>query len=85
MTIRFSGITGLAIYFGIGALLHAVCYSAHFDFASAWTWGILLAWPFMIAGFVIGAGLLVLAILAAWVVFDDWRIARRRKGREIAT
>jgi hypothetical protein len=46
--VRFSGLPGLAIYVGIGALLHAIFHSPQFDWSSAWTWGWLLGWPFMI-------------------------------------
>jgi hypothetical protein len=33
------------LYFGVGALLHAIVYSATLDWHSAWTRAWLLAWP----------------------------------------
>ena len=43
----FAGVSGLALYLGIGALLHAIFVGAQFDWSSAWTWGWLLGWPVM--------------------------------------
>jgi hypothetical protein len=54
------------LYLGVGAMLHALFVSAQFDFHSAWTWGWLLAWPFMLGFWFIVAGLVVGAIVLAW-------------------
>lgn len=39
---------GLAIYLGIGAMLHALFVGPHFDWSSAWTFGWLFGWPIMV-------------------------------------
>lgn len=48
----------LAVYLGIGAMLHALFIGPHFDWSSAWTFGWLLGWPVA----------LVIAALSFWAV-----------------
>lgn len=49
----------IALYFGIGALLHLMFVGSHFDFSSAWTYLWLFAWPLML---VIWGGMLALGV-----------------------
>lgn len=37
---------GIFVYLGIGFLVLAISHGANIDWSSAWTWAILLAWPF---------------------------------------
>ena len=73
----------LAFYLGVGALLHALFIGPHFDWSSAWTWGLLLGWP---VGLMIGicaialmVSTVTLPILAAmwlWEKSEPWRNKR---------
>ena len=81
----FGKAISLALYLGIGALLHALIVGATFDWSSAWTWGLLLGWPVL---FTLGTLALGLAIMAAVFVgiaiehaLGKIRRARARKAR----
>ena len=56
----------LAAYLGVGALIHAAYIGPHFDWQNAWTWGVLLGWPFLIM--VWGLGLAVLVAIVVWLL-----------------
>lgn len=79
----------LAIYLGIGAMLHAVFVGPTFDWHSAWTFGWLFGWPVMFF-ITFWAGILGLAILGAvigclywWLdTFAHWRERRRNQKRK---
>jgi hypothetical protein len=45
IAIIFGPLIAMLIYFGIGAVFHALLVGAQFDWSSAWTWGTVLAWP----------------------------------------
>lgn len=81
----------LAVYLGIGALLHGVFVGPTFDWSSVWTFGWLLAWP---VGLLIAAGGIVISLVVTgiviWVGYSwiqmiaEWRAKRRAewsKGR----
>lgn len=86
---RFLVLVGLAIYLGIGALLHALFVGPHFDWSSAWTFGWLLGWPIMgvVGLFAFGLSVMAVTLPAMWI--SEWnekrqarnRIAARRQGR----
>ncbi|WP_332116016.1 hypothetical protein [Azorhizobium caulinodans] len=78
-----NGLKRFAIYLGIGAMCHALFYSATFDWNSAWTWGWLLAWPVALFVWFWSVVLIVIAISAVtgialvfWTALND----RSRKG-----
>jgi hypothetical protein len=84
----------LALYVGIGLLLHLMLIGSHVDPSSIWTWIVILAWPLAwlaflgsLIGIVLGCGLLGLAIFifVAWSK-QKWRIkaAMRREKRRMA-
>jgi hypothetical protein len=68
---KTEGLVALAVYLGIGALLHALMVGPHLDWWSAATWGWLIGWPAAVAiafwGLVLGV-----AALGAVVVFVVW-------------
>lgn len=48
-------LTATAFYIGIGAILHLILLGATIDWSSAWTYAIVLGWPFVVMGIVIVA------------------------------
>jgi hypothetical protein len=74
-------LVGLAIYLGIGAMLHALFVGAKFDWSSAWTFGWLLGWPIM--GFVglIAFGLVIMAVVFPLMWFQEWNERREARNR----
>lgn len=78
----------LAVYLGIGAILHALFVGAQFDWSSAWTFGWLLGWPIMLfmASWVLALGGLLVACLcwAGWEwlkIIATWRKKRRTESK----
>src|SRR3569832_1647739 len=61
---------GLAIYLGMGAMLHALFVGPHFDWSSAWTFGWLLGWPIMVVisfwTVIIGVAVLGAIVACLW-------------------
>lgn len=81
----------IALYLGVGALMHALFVSTQFDFSSALTWGWLLAWPLiafvMVLSFLGLAGIAILVLFLIGAVFltyysklQGW-VRRRRNAR----
>lgn len=79
----------LAIYLGIGAMLHAMFVGPQFDWSSAWTFGWLFGWPIalLIAGLSFWAALVALVVgigllVAGWEwlkTIAEWRERRRAR------
>ena len=78
---RFIALIGLAIYLGIGAMLHALFVGPHFDWSSAWTFGWLLGWPIMGVVALFAFGLAVMAIVFPLMWFDGWNEKRQARNR----
>jgi len=74
---RIMALIGLAIYLGIGAMLHALFVGPHFDWSSAWTFGWLLGWPIMGLLALFAFGLAVMAIVLPIVGISEWNEKRR--------
>lgn len=88
VSFSLGGLPSLAFYLGVGALCHAVFMGAHFDWASAWTWGWLLGWPAMMfvtfwVFALILAALVMFGLGVAWVIeaIGNRRRAARRMKR----
>lgn len=78
---RFMVLVGVAIYLGIGAMLHALFVGAHFDWMSAWTFGWLFGWPIMgLVGMFVFA-LVIMAIVLPLMWFEDWNEKRHARNR----
>lgn len=76
---------GLAIYLGIGAMLHALFVGPQFDWSSAWTLGWLFGWPimFLLANAALILALTIVAVVICclywWLdVYANWRETRKR-------
>lgn len=78
---RFLVLVGLAIYLGIGAMLHALFVGSHFDWSSAWTFGWLLGWPIMGLVGMVAFGLVITAIVFPLMWFQDWNEKRQARQR----
>jgi hypothetical protein len=62
-----------AIYVGCGALIHALTIRPVFDWSSAWTWAMLLAWPLALFVWLAKWGLIAVAIPAFIAMsIADW-------------
>lgn len=68
------------IYFGIGALCHAVFVGSHFDSRSLLSWGWLCAWPIalFVTGFFIllGLGLTIVVLVALVAIVAESELSR---------
>ena len=72
--------TSLALYLGIGAMLHALIIGATFDWSSAWTWGVLFGWPILFTLAVLALGLAIMALVFAGLGIEHvWSKFRKRK------
>lgn len=84
MTFRVHGLVLLAIYLGIGAILHGMFYQDQFDWNSALTWGWLLGWPItlFVTFWVVFLAIVVIVIVGAllFAAYDDWKAGKRRKA-----
>jgi hypothetical protein len=60
----------LIVYLGIGAMFHVLFAGSHFDFASAWTWALLLGWPVVLLGWF---AMVVIALVAIAIVYEKVR------------
>jgi hypothetical protein len=72
---------GLAIYLGIGAMLHAVFVGSHFDWSSAWTFGWLLGWPIMMMGALLAFALLGSVVVIPIMLVSEWNEKRQIRAR----
>ncbi|HVL73675.1 MAG TPA: hypothetical protein VM434_17540 [Beijerinckiaceae bacterium] len=64
----------IAIYFGIGALMHAIFLAPTFDWSSAMTWAWLTVWPLMLLAKIIIWG--VIAAVVIWAAVALWERVR---------
>lgn len=81
---RLFALIGLAIYLGIGAMLHALFVGAQFDWSSAWTFGWLLGWPIMFVVGLFAFSLVVMVIVFPIMWISEWNERRQIRNRRAA-
>lgn len=60
---------GILVYLGIGFLVLAISHGSIIDWSSAWTYAIILAWPFALIYFIFAfLGSIIVWVIAAVIL-----------------